>query len=305
MKILVSGATGFVGTPLVARLKADGHEVVRLSRSHPAPGENAIHWHPLSGVVDVASLEGFDGIVHLAGENIAAGRWNTERKAMLRESRVKGTHTLCAAIEKLQRPPRVLANASAIGYYGNRGDEALTETSPKGTGFLPDLCHDWELATTPASDRGVRVALMRIGVVLGANGGALKAMLLPFKLGGGGIVGNGKQFWSWISLDDVVGAIVHTLNTESLRGPVNLTAPHPARNYDFTKTLGRVLSRPTILPMPAFAARLALGEMADALLLASACVMPRRLEETGYMFRHPTLEEALRQVLNRPAAAPV
>jgi uncharacterized protein (TIGR01777 family) len=303
MRILISGATGFIGTPLCARLKAAGHETVRLTRQHPAPGDTTVvHWHPLSGIIDAASLEGFDAIIHLAGESIASGRWTAAKKELLRESRVKGTHTLCAALEKLKQPPRALASASAIGYYGTRGSELLTEESPAGTGFLPELCRDWEQATAPAADRGVRVVNMRIGVVLGAGGGALAKMLLPFKLGGGGIIGDGQQYWSWIVLDDLVAAMEHIINTETLRGPVNLVAPNPVTNYAFTKTLGKVLHRPTLLPMPAFAARLALGEMADGLLLASARVAPRRLQDTGFTFQHPALEEALRGLLGRPAA---
>lgn len=297
MRILISGAKGFIGGPLSERLQKSGHVTVPLTRSHPTAGEAVVHWHPLTGVIDVAALEGFDAMIHLAGENIASGRWTASRKASLRDSRVRGTHTLCAAIEKLKNPPRVLVSASAVGYYGSRGDEILTEESPAGTGFLPDLCRDWEEATAPAADRGVRVVRIRIGVVLDPEGGALKKMLLPFKLGGGGVIGNGKQYWSWITRADLIAAIEHVLNTESLRGPVNLVAPHPVTNYEFTKTLGRVLHRPTVIPMPAFAARLALGEMADGLLLASARVLPRRLEESGFTFQHPQLEAALRVVL--------
>jgi uncharacterized protein (TIGR01777 family) len=303
MRILISGAKGFIGGPLSESLKQQGHEIVALTRTRPGPGDNAVHWHPVTGIVDPTKLEGFDAMVHLAGENIAAGRWTAEKKASLRESRVRGTHTLCAAIEKLKAPPKVLACASAIGYYGDRGEEVLDEDSLPGTGFLPDLCRDWEEATAPAADRGIRVARVRIGVVLDPAGGALQKMLLPFKLGGGGVIGSGKQYWSWITRADVIGAIQHVLNTEALRGPVNFVAPQPVTNYEFTKTLGKVLHRPTILPMPAFAARLALGEMADALLLASARVMPKRLQETGYTFQHPRLEEALHAVLGKPTAA--
>lgn len=302
MRILISGAKGFIGAPLSEALKRKGHEIVPLTRSHPGPGENSVHWHPVSGVLESSQIEGFDAIVHLAGENIASGRWTEAKKASLRDSRVRGTHTLCAAIEKLANPPKVLASASAIGYYGDRADEALTEESTPGTGFLPELCRDWEEATAPAADRGVRVANMRIGVVLDPAGGALQKMLLPFKLGGGGIVGSGKQYWSWITRADVVGAIEHILDTQTLRGPVNLVAPQPATNYEFTKALGKVLHRPTLLPMPAFAARLMLGQMADALLLASARVLPRKLEATGYTFQHPRLDVALPAVLAKPTA---
>jgi uncharacterized protein (TIGR01777 family) len=299
MKILVSGSSGLVGTALVARLKKDGHEVVPLVRSKPAPGVPGVHWHPLTGIVEHEALEGFDAVVHLAGENIASGRWSAERKARIRDSRVQGTRLLCGAFERLQRPPRMLACASAVGYYGSRGDELLTEASSAGTGFLAEVCREWEQATAPAADRGVRVVSMRIGVILSPLGGALQRMLLPFKLGGGGIIGSGKQYWSWITLDDVVGAIDHVLKTEALRGPVNFVAPNPATNHEFTKTLGRVLHRPTVLPMPAFAARLALGEMADELLLSSTRVDPVRLKETDYKFSHPNLEEALRHLLGK------
>ena len=300
MKILVSGSTGLVGTALVPLLMTAGHEVVRLVRSKAAsPSKEMVHWDPSHGSIDTAGLEGLDAVVHLAGEPIAKGRWNAEKKRRIHESRGPATKLLCEALAKLKSPPKTLVSASAIGYFGNRGDEILTEQSPPGSGFLVDVCRDWEEATAPAKLAGIRVVNLRVGVVLTPQGGALKEMLTPFKMGVGGIMGSGKQFWSWITLDDLLGSIVHSLNTEALAGPVNAVAPQAATNRDFTKTLGKVLNRPTIFPMPGFAARLLLGGMADDLLLASAQVKPARLEETGYVFRHPELETGLRHVLGK------
>jgi hypothetical protein len=268
-------------------------------RAQPRAGAAEIQWDPETGIREPASLEGIDAVVHLAGENIASGRWTPERKARIRDSRVKGTRTLCETLARLTQPPKVLLSASAIGYYGDRGAEPLWEQSIAGEGFLADVCRAWEDATQPAVEKGIRVALLRLGIVLSPSGGALARMLLPFKLGIGGIIGNGKQYMSWITLDDVVGAIHHTLMNDTLRGSVNVVAPYPVTNREFTKTLGRVLGRPTIFPMPAFAARLAFGEMADALLLASARVEPKRLLATNYTFRHAELEEALRHIVGR------
>jgi uncharacterized protein (TIGR01777 family) len=297
MKIIVSGSTGLVGSALVRRLEAAGHSVVSLTRS--AAGSQGIHWDPAAGTIAAAALEGFDAVVHLAGENIAAGRWTAAKKARIRGSRVLGTHLLAETLARLAYPPKVLASASAIGYYGSRGDEILTESSPAGAGFLADVCRDWEQATDAAEKKGIRVAHLRFGVILSPEGGALAKMLLPFKLGVGGQIGNGRQFMSWIALDDTAEAVRHVLETETLRGRVNVVAPNPVTNYEFTKTLGRVLGRPTVLPMPAFAARLAFGEMANELLLASTRVQPTRLLEHGFTFRHPRLDEALRHLLGR------
>ena len=238
-------------------------------------------------------------VVHLAGENIAAGRWTPARKAEIRRSRVDGTRNLCEVLARLPHPPKVLVSASAIGLYGDRGAEILTEESAAGTGFLAEVCREWEAAAAPAARVGIRVVNLRFGMVLSPTGGALKKMLLPFKLGMGGRIGSGEQFTSWIALDDVIGAIHHVLCEESVRGAVNAVAPEPASNADFTRTLARVLRRPTLLPLPAFAARLALGEMADALLLGGARVMPARLQASGYRFRFPDLESALRHLLGR------
>ncbi len=299
MKVLVSGASGLVGSALVPFLTAGGHRVTRLVRSQPRPGVAEIHWDPAAGVQDLRSLEGMDAVVHLAGENIASGRWTAARKARIRDSRVTGTSTLCETLTRLAQPPKVLVSASAIGYYGDRGAEPLWENSAFGTGFLPEVCRVWEEATQPAVHKGIRVVLLRIGIVLSPAGGALAKLLFPFKLGLGGIIGSGKQYMSWIALDDVAGAIHHALVTDTLQGPVNAVAPFPVTNREFTKTLGWVLGRPTVLPLPAFAAHLALGEMADALLLASTRVEPKRLLATQYAFRCPELDGALRHVLGK------
>lgn len=296
MNILVSGASGLVGSALLPFLTASGHSVTRLARSAPSSAPS-VAWDPEAGVRDVAALEGFDAVVHLAGESIASGRWTAAKKARIRDSRVQGTRLLCEALAQLSRPPRLLACASAIGFYGSRGDETLTEDSAAGTGFLADVCRDWEQATQPARAKGIRVVNLRSGVILSSQGGALAKMLLPFKMGVGGIVGPGTQYMSWIDVDDMVGAIVHVLDNDSLSGPVNFVAPQPVTNHEFTKTLGRVLYRPTFLPMPAFAARLAFGEMADELLLASTRVIPKKLQEGGYAFRYANLDGSLRHWL--------
>ncbi|MGE0682661.1 MAG: TIGR01777 family oxidoreductase [Candidatus Binatia bacterium] len=299
MRIAVSGASGLVGSVLATFLTTAGHQVVRLIRSAPRPGSDELQWDTERGVPDLTRLEGIDAVVHLAGANIANGRWTPERKRLILESRVKGTKALCEALANLASPPKTLVCASAIGYYGNRGADMLGEDSAPGTGFLAEVCKEWETATQPAEAKGIRVAYARIGVVLTPAGGALAKMLLPFRLGIGGVIGDGAQYMSWITLDDVVGALHHVLITEDMRGPVNIVAPTPVTNHEFTKTLGRVLKRPTVVPIPAFAVRLGFGEMADELLLASTRVEPRRLLATGYEFRYPTLEEALRQVLGK------
>jgi hypothetical protein len=298
MNILVTGSTGLVGSQVVAFLSTGGHRVLRLVRG-AARRDDEIAWNPNAGTIDATKLEGLDGVVHLAGENIASGRWNAARKARIRDSRVNGTRLLSETLAKLERKPRVLVSASAIGFYGDRGDEVLTENSAPGSSFLCDVCRQWEAATQPAKDAGIRVVNLRIGVVLTPRGGALAKMLTPFQLCVGGIVGNGKQFWSWIAIDDVVGAIHHALTHEELSGPVNAVAPDAMTNRDFTKILGKVLRRPTIAPLPAFVVKLLLGEMGQELLLASSRVVPNRLQQTGYQFRCPTLEVALRHVLGR------
>ena len=297
MRVAVSGSTGLVGSQVVASLSAAGHEVVRLVRRPPAPGEKVVRWNPEKGEIDAAGLGGLDAVVHLAGENIASGRWTAARKAAIRDSRVNATRLLCETLAGLARPPKTLVCASAIGYYGDRGADVLTEESPPGTGYLAEVCREWEAASEPAARKGIRVVVLRIGVVLSAKGGALSRMLSPFRAGLGGVIGSGRQYVSWIALDDLVGIVLHALHSGELRGPVNAVAPVPVTNRELTEALGKVLSRPTLLPVPAFALRLAVGEMADALLLASTRVAPRRLEETGYRFRFPELREALRHLV--------
>jgi hypothetical protein len=298
MKILVTGSSGLVGSALVPFLTTGGHEVIRLVRSGEKR-EDVVGWNPQRGEIDGEALEGMDAVVHLAGENIASGRWNESVKSRIRDSRVKGTRLLAEALAARRRPPRAFVCASAIGFYGDRGAEVMTESSPAGTGFLADVCRDWEAASQPAVDKGIRVVPLRIGVVLSAAGGALAKMLTPFRLGLGGVVGGGDQYMSWIALDDVVGAIHHCLMNEGLSGPVNAVAPHPVTNREYTKTLGGVLSRPTLFPMPAFAVRLAFGEMGDELLLASTRVEPRQLTASGYAYRFPELRGALKHLLGR------
>jgi uncharacterized protein (TIGR01777 family) len=249
--------------------------------------------------VDTAGLEGLDAAVHLAGENLATGRWTAEKKARIRESRVNGTRFLCEALVRLAQPPKALMCASAIGYYGDRGEAILREDSPAGSGFLAEVCRAWEGAAAAAVQQGIRVVHLRIGVVLSPAGGALAKMLTPFKMGLGGKIGSGQQYMSWIALDDLLGIIHHALTSDTLQGPVNAVAPQPVTNVEFTTTLGRVLARPTLLPMPAFAARLAFGEMAQELLLASTRVVPASLLASGYGFRYPELEGALRHLLGK------
>jgi len=302
MRVAITGSTGLVGSGVVASLSAAGHEVVRLVRSVPAPGENAVRWDPKRGEIDAPGLEGQDAVVHLAGENIASGRWNAARKAAVRDSRVNGTRLLCDTLAGLARPPKTIVCASAIGYYGDRGADVLTEESPPGAGFLPGVCREWEAAAEVLVRMGIRVVALRIGVVLSPKGGALSRMLPPFRAGLGGVIGNGRQYVSWVALDDLVGIVLHALQCEKLRGPVNAVAPVPVTNRELTEALGKVLSRPTLLPVPAFALRLALGEMAEALLLASTRVTPRRLEETGYRFLFPELPGALRHLLAKGVA---
>jgi len=297
MKVLITGATGLVGRHLAPFLTTQGHEVFRLVRGTPKEA-NDIPWDPAQGELPAASLEGLDGVVHLAGEPISK-RWTAVQKERIVRSRVDSTRLLCDALSKLQRKPKVLVCASAIGYYGDRGSESLTEDSSRGAAFLADVCEGWEAACDPARAAGIRVVNLRTGVVLSMEGGALAQMLLPFRAGVGGVVGSGRQYWSWIAVDDVAGAIHHCLTHAELTGPVNATAPLPATNYEFTKTLGGILHRPTFCPVPAFAARTLLGEMADELLLASARVLPQKLQQTGYQFRFATLESALRHVLGR------
>jgi len=301
MKVAVTGSSGLVGSALIAQLTGGGHQVVRLVRSRTA-GRGEIAWDPEAGRLDPAALEGFGAIIHLAGESIAGGRWTEAKKKRIRDSRVGSTRLLADTIAGLTRPPQILVCASAIGFYGHRGDELLREDSPPGDDFLAGVCRAWEGATEPAARRSVRVVHHRFGMILSPKGGALAKMLLPYRLGAGGPIGTGRQYVSWITLDDVLGTIDHALGSGTLRGPVNTVTPRPVTNRDFARTLGRVLGRPAILPMPAFAARLVFGEMADALLLSSQRVEPARLLASGYRFLHPDLEPALRHLLDSAAS---
>jgi uncharacterized protein (TIGR01777 family) len=260
---------------------------------------NSIYWNPATGEIDADGLQKCNAIVHLAGENIGDRLWSEAQKIRIRDSRVRGTTLLCETLAGSATKPSVLVSGSAIGFYGDRGDYECDEHASSGQGFLSDVCTQWEAATEPAAKAGIRVVLMRTGVVLSKDGGALKKMLLPFQLGVGGIVGNGQQYWSWIDIDDLVSIVEFCLAEAALAGPVNAVAPRAVTNREFTKTLGHVLKRPTIFPMPAFAARLALGELANELLLASTRVVPKRLQETGFSFRYRELDSALRHVLGR------
>ena len=297
--VLVSGASGLVGERLLPLLEARGYNAARLVREYSAVSQEDVFWDPAAGELDSDALEGVEAVVHLAGENNAAGRWNAARKERIRERRVSGTKLLCSKLAEMPHPPKVLVCASAIGYYGDRGDESLPEDAPAGEGFLPDVCREWEAASSVAEHAGIRVVRLRIGVVLSPKGGALKKMVLPFKIGAGGKVGTGRQYMSWISIDDLTRVILHCIESDALSGAVNAVTPAPVTNQEFTKTLGRVLVRPTLFPLPPFAARLALGEMADALLLASAKVEPAVLKASGFEFEHSDLEEALRHLLGK------
>jgi uncharacterized protein (TIGR01777 family) len=303
VKVIVTGATGLIGSALVRSLLADGHTVTRLvrggGRGAPSPGVSDVRWDPEKGSVDAAALEGHDAAVHLAGEPVAEGRWTEEKKRRIRESRARGTRLLAETLARLARKPAVLVSASATGYYGDRGAELLTEESASGNDFLSEVCREWEANARPAAEAGIRVVHPRIGVVLDAAGGALPKMLTPFKLGVGGRLGDGRQYMSWITLPDVVSVIRRAIDDGELRGPVNAVAPRPVTNGEFTKTLGRVLGRPTIFAVPEFALRLAFGEVADAALLASQRVEPARLKAAGFRFADPELEGALRRVLKK------
>ena len=296
--VLVSGSTGFIGSALVSALTAAGYTVRRLVRSERLRRPADVLWDPVAGRLDAKSIDGVDAVVHLAGEPIAQ-RWTASAKQRIRESRVRGTELLATTLASVPRPPRVMVSGSAMGIYGDRGDEILDEASSLGRGFLADVAREWEAATFPAARAGVRVVHLRTGLVLSPRGGALAKLLLPFRLGLGGRIGSGRQWVSWIALGDTVGAIRHALSTEALYGPVNLAAPNAVTNAELAATLGRVLRRPAVLPVPAAALRLVFGEMGEATLLASQRMRPRRLAETGYVFRHPLLESALRGELAR------
>jgi hypothetical protein len=299
MKILIGGSHGLVGTALIKSLETEGHEILRLVR-HAPTSKTEVEWSPDRYSIALARIEGFDAVVNLAGESIAEGRWTEDKKRRIRESRVKGTKLLGDALANLAVPPKIFVCASAIGFYGNRGDELLTETSAPGDDFLAKVCAEWEDATALATEKGIRVVNARFGVILDTNGGALKKMLPPFRMGVGGKVGSGKQWMSWIALDDVVAGIQFALANDSIRGAVNFVAPVPVTNAEFTKTLGKVLSRPTILPIPAFAIKFLFGEMGEALLLGGQRVAPERLVAEGYEFSYPQLEQALVHILEKP-----
>ena len=289
MNIAITGASGLIGTALTEHLTSAGHTVTPLTRD----GSAGIAWDPAAGTIDAESLEGIDAVVHLAGAGIADKRWSDERRAVIKDSRVNGTRLLANTLAGLNKKPKVLLSGSAMGYYGDRGDEVLTETSAPGTGFLPEVCMAWEEETAPAEAAGIRVAHLRTGLVLSRNGGALAKMLPLFKLGLGGRMGKGDQWWSAISIDDEVGMIDWLLTAE-ISGPVNLVCPEPTTNATFTKTLGGVLGRPTLLPVPAFGPKLLLGsDLAENLLFTSARVLPAVATTAGYTFKHPTLEAAL------------
>ncbi len=296
MIVAVTGTSGLIGSSLVSFLSKKDITVSKIF--HENPTDNEISWRPEYGGWDSAFTDGIDGIVHLAGENIATGKWTKEKKEKIRSSRIEGTKRLCEHVLKLPTPPSVFVCASAVGFYGDRDAEILNEDSSRGSGFLSDVCIDWEEATKEVSMAGIRVVNLRFGMVLSNAGGALAKMLTPFKMGMGGKISSGKQYMSWVAIDDVTGAIYHALITDSLKGPVNVTSPNPITNREFTKTLGRVLKRPTIMPMPAIGARLAFGEMANELLLASTRVEPKKLLDVGYHFQYPELEDALKHILN-------
>jgi len=297
--VLISGASGLIGSAVVKALRGKGSSVTRLVRQPAADQADAIGWNPAAGSMPGESLNRFDTVIHLAGENIASRRWTASQKQRIVESRVRGTRLISEAVARAAPRPRVLACASAIGYYGDRGDELLSEESRHGSGFLADVCQQWENAAEAARQAGIRVVHMRFGVVLSPDGGALAKMLTPFRLGLGGRIGSGRQYISWVELSDVAAAVLHSLATEELSGPVNIVSPEPVTNREFTQVLGRVLHRPTIFPVPAPIARLALGQMADELLLASTRVRPQRLVATGFNYRYPALEPALRHLLDK------
>ena len=303
MDVLVTGAHGLIASALIPRLRADGHRVVRLVRGEPE-GSDDVRWDPSAGTIDAAGLEGVGAVVHLAGAGIGEKKWSPARKQLIADSRTQSTDLLARTLAGLSRPPAVLLSGSAVGYYGDRGAEELTEASAPGDDFLARTCVAWEAATAPAEEAGIRVVHLRTGIVLATHGGALHQMLVPFKLGLGGRIGSGEQYMSWITLDDHVGAMRHLLTDESVRGAANVTAPNPVTNAEFTRALGRALHRPTVLPTPLFPLKAVYGaELIEHLLVNGQRVLPRVLEQRGYEFGHTELDDALRAVLAAPAAA--
>ncbi len=293
MRILITGSHGLIGSALSSHFESGGHEVIPLHRKQGV----APCWDPDKGEIDLTGVGDLDVVIHLAGDNIASARWSADKKKRIRESRVNGTELLCEALAGLPRLPKTLICGSAIGFYGNRGDETLTEESQAGTGFFPTVVSDWEAATEAAEDVGIRVVHIRTGVVLSPDGGALKKMLLPFKLCLGGVVGSGKQFFSWIDIRDEISAVEFLIQHEEISGPVNLTAPAPVTNYELTKTLGAALRRPTLIPMPAFLCKLLMGEMGETLLLGGSKVQPEKLLQAGYSFRYPRLKDSIESLV--------
>jgi uncharacterized protein (TIGR01777 family) len=294
MKVLITGASGLIGKALQRSFAEKGYEMLLAGRGEPKHA-NEIQWSVDEGFreEDLSRLEGLDAVVHLAGENIAGLRWTDEKKKAIRDSRVHGTRSLVNALAELKQKPKVLIAGSAMGFYGDRGDEILTETSHPGDTFLSDVSKEWETESRRAEDSGIRTVLLRTGIVLSKDGGALATMLTPFKFGVGGVVGSGKQWMSWISLDDVINIINYAIENENLRGALNVASPNPVTNEEFTKTLGEVIYRPTFLPLPEFAVNLVFGEMGDALLIDSTRVEPKRLQEAGYKFKFTDLKSAL------------
>ena len=294
MKILITGASGLIGKALQSSFKEKGYEMLLGSRSEPKD-ERHIKWDPDTGfsAEDLPRLEGLDAVIHLAGENISGLRWTEEKKKAIRDSRVFGTRSMVETFDKLKQKPKVFISGSAIGFYGDRGSDEMTESSSAGKTFLSEISKEWEAESRRAEDMGIRTVLLRTGIVLSKDGGALATMMTPFKLGVGGVIGRGEQWMSWVSLDDVVRIINFVLENEDFRGAINVTAPNPVTNEEFTKTLGSVLYRPTFLPLPEFAVHMVFGEMGDALLLDSTRVVPKRLLDAGFEFKYPKLKDAL------------
>lgn len=297
MKILISGSSGFIGSELVSSLRDRGHEVIRLVRDEKELSEDTLLWDPQHREIRPEFFEGFDAVINLAGENIANGRWSPEKKRKIYDSRVIGTHMLAELLARLKQPPKLLINASAVGYYGDRGDAILDENSASGQGFLAEVCKKWEEAANSAAQAGIRVIKLRFGVILSVKGGMLSKMLLPFRLGLGGPLGSGKQYISWVSMDDLMGVFFHLLSHPEMEGAINVCTPHPVTNKEFTKTLASVLRRPAFFSVPASLLRFILGEMADEMLLGSTRAVPKVLEESGYTFLYPDLKGALRHLL--------
>jgi uncharacterized protein (TIGR01777 family) len=297
--VAVTGSHGFIGSALLPALTRASHRPMRIVRGQSS-GDDELSWDPEAGTIDAGGLEGIGGVVHLAGAGIGDKRWTDARKRLILESRTKGTSLLARTLAGLTRPPSALVSASAIGYYGDRGDEPIDEQSTPGNDFVARVCVQWEAATAPAADAGIRVARVRSGIVLGREGGVLPRLLVPFRLGLGGRIASGRQYMSWISIDDEVRAILHALTQDGVAGPVNLTGPAPVTNDEFTKTLGRVVRRPTVIPTPLLPLRARYGrELVQHLLVEGQRVLPKRLEATGYAFEHSTLEDALRAVVDR------